>query len=144
MMYTTFFILSPINQMTWLSLSALLSIEAGNWKLMIDHKLVWKCWNGMHFIKINLCTLTIDTGKRKMKINWKPFERENIWFWLRVNVGSKIWFLALMFVHFSLNSLCVYKQELLIYEEKIFTFVLLIFCSGHFIFNVQGNYHAAT
>lgn len=112
MMYTTFFILSPINQMTWLSLSALLSIEAGNWKLMIDHKLVWKCWNGMHFIKINLCTLTIDTGKRKMKINWKPFERENIWFWLRVNVGSKIWFLALMFVHFSLNSkVCVFTNR---------------------------------
>lgn len=112
MMYTTFFILSPINQMTWLSLSALLSIEAGNWKLMIDHKLVWKCWNGMHFIKINLCTLTIDTGKRKMKINWRPFERENIWFWLRVNVGSKIWFLALMFVHFSLNSkVCVFTNR---------------------------------
>lgn len=93
----------------WLFLSVFLLIEVGNWKLMIDYKFVWKCWNGMYFIKINFCILIIDIGKRKMKINWKFFERENIWFWLRVNVGSKIWFFVLMFVYFFLNSLCVYK-----------------------------------
>lgn len=51
----------------WLFLSVFLLIEVGNWKLMIDYKFVWKCWNGMYFIKINFCILIIDIGKRKWK-----------------------------------------------------------------------------